>query len=106
MSAFTKIALVLSVCVLSGCSSFTVKTQSVDSTKLELELPKPLKLRAIQYKMITHENEQYVGMDMKNWQLHEKNLEDIQNRLWLQNQIIRNQEEFYTQKLDEKKSVK
>ncbi len=86
----------LIVCViLSGCSTFSVFTKPIERTHLDIQVPAPLKLRSVDWKVVKTNNKIYFSLDSKNFGRLTKNTEDVQNRLYLQTKIIEKQQEFY-----------
>jgi len=66
----TKIALVLFLISIAGCSFFRPKPEviikQVEKPKLELELPEPIELESIRWVVITEKNMQDVIANAKN----------------------------------------
>ena len=90
------IAILLLLVPLSGClTSRDITTKPLDRLSLDIVRPKPLQLRQVQWKVIKHDQVVYFSLDAKNFENLTKNIEDAQNRLFLQNSIITKQIEFY-----------
>ena len=84
------------VLMLSGCAgALNVMTTPMKRTELNLTLPTPLELRAVKWTVIVVDDVPYFSVDGKNYEKLAKNIEDSQNRLYLQHVIIMKQKEFY-----------
>jgi len=78
-----------------GCSHLTVDTQSIERPKLGLTVPSPLELRPTQFKILKYEDKMYFALDTEGYENLSKNTEDIQNRLYVYHNIIKQQKEYY-----------
>lgn len=93
------ITILAAVClILSGCSSFTVMTESPERAELETSLPSPLELRRTNWRILKQNDNVYFSLNTENFQNLTRNIEDLQNRLFLQRNIIIEQREFYKNK--------
>lgn len=99
MEQLFKMFLVLATCfTLTGCESFKVITEALDRPTLGITQPAPLDLRPVEWRVFNYENTPYYALDSKNYENLSKNTEDIQNRLFLDEEIIKKQESFYENK--------
>lgn len=97
MSTLIKTVILLSSCLLlSGCFGFNVKTMPIERQPLTIEKPSPLQLRETKFKVLKYEDLTYYALDSKGFAALSKNTEDVQNRLFLYDQIIEKQQEYYS----------
>lgn len=81
--------------ILSSCVTTSVKTVPIERVSLDIQIPQPLNLRTVKWKVHKINGDIYFSLDEKNFKYLSKNTEDVQNRLYLQHSIIKKQKEFY-----------
>lgn len=83
--------------LLSACSTTNTVPilQKEQKTKLELTKPKPLKLTDVKWKIIEKDGKPFFVVDAEGYSILAKNFEELQNRLWLDHNIILKYQEYY-----------
>lgn len=80
--------------ILTSCST-SVITKPIERATLDVEVPPPLKLRQIDWKVLKVDSSVYFTLTPKEFEDLSKNAEDVQNRLFLDYNIILKYKEFY-----------
>lgn len=83
------------VLTLTGCSTFSVKTEPTVKPSLDISIPGPVSLRPVEWNVLIIENTPYYALDAENFENLSVNTEILQNRLNLQRNIILKQKEYY-----------
>jgi len=89
--------LLFAIMPLIGCESLNIKTQPRETAKLELQLPKPLELENVKWKLLSMDGTTYYAVTSKGYEALSRNTEQVQNRIiYLQN-LTTEQKFFYEQ---------
>src|ERR1035437_3528284 len=85
-----------SVFLLSGCaSSLNVTTTPVERAPLEILTANPLVLKPVQFHVFVKDGAPYYSLDTQDFSNLANNMEKIENRLDLDEQIILEQKNYY-----------
>ena len=86
----------LSLLLLTGCaSSVDVTMAPVERQPLEIATPQPLVLKPVQFHVFVQNGAPYYSLDTQDFSNLANNMEKIENRLDLDEQIILEQKNYY-----------
>lgn len=94
MSSIIKIVCIsFLIFTLVGCK--TTEVISLEKTPLNLSVPKHLELEPIEWNVRIIDNDPYFMLNSENYESLARNTEQIQNRLYLFHQYIKEYKEYY-----------